>query len=80
MGDALKSFNKRVKDINDKFTKQMDAENKNHEILLAQNESTFKTALDSEDKKIDSLQKIQDQEVKDIFEDERTLLFIEKMR
>lgn len=55
MGDALKSFNKRVKDINDKFTKQMDAENKNHEILLAQNESTFKTALDSEDKKIDSL-------------------------
>ena len=38
MGDALKSFNKRVKGIEDKFTKQMDAENHNHEIVLAQNE------------------------------------------
>ena len=38
MGDALNSFNKRVKDIEDKFTKEMDAENRNHEIVLSQNE------------------------------------------
>jgi len=33
----------------------MDEENHNHEIVLAQNETTFKTALDSEHKKIESL-------------------------
>lgn len=55
----------------------MEDENHNHEILLAQNEQTFKSAMESENKKIESLQRIQDQEVKDIFEDDRTLLFIE---
>lgn len=58
MGDALNSFNKKMKGIADKFNKQMEEENHKHEIVLSQNETTFKSALDSENKKIESLQKI----------------------
>ena len=55
MGDALKQFNKKMKGISDKYAKQMAEEKHNHEIVLAQNETTFKTALESENKKIESL-------------------------
>ena len=63
MGDALNSFNKKMKGISERYQKflrkkiqkQMNEENHNHEIVLAQNETTFKTALESENKKIESL-------------------------
>ena len=50
--------------------------------LKLENEELRKSydAVLSENKKLSSLQRIQDQETKDIFEDERTLLFIQTMR
>ena len=47
---------------------------------MSQTESSFKASLQGEKKKFDALKKIHDQEVQDIFEDERTLAFIKDMR
>ena len=43
---------------------------------MQQDETTFKESLDSENKKYEALQKIHDQEIKDIFENQQNLAFI----
>jgi hypothetical protein len=43
---------------------------------MQMDETTFKQNMESEQKKYDSLKKIHDQEVKDIFENEDNLAFI----
>ena len=80
MGDALLEFKKKMSKIELKYKKEMAEADATHQKILAQTESTFKEALGNEKKKYDSLKSIHDQEVTDIFEDERTLNFIKDMR
>ena len=47
---------------------------------MTQSESTFQASIQGEKKKIETLNNMHSQEVKDIFEDEKTLAFIRKMR
>lgn len=54
----------------------MENVDKQHQKLMQMDETTFKSNLDSENKKYDSLKKIHDQEVRDIFENEENLAFI----
>ena len=80
MGDALLEFKKKMSKVELKYKKDMEDADMTHQKILAQNESTFKEALANENKKYDSLKQIHDQEVTDIFEDEKTLSFIKDMR
>ena len=76
MGQALNDFKDKMKHTQDKYKVDMENTDKQHQKLMQMDETTFKSNLDGENKKYDSLKKIHDQEVKDIFENEENLAFI----
>lgn len=80
MGNALNQFKQKMKETQEKYKHDMEKQEQQHQKLMAQDETTFKESLETENKKYDSLKKIHDQEVKDIFENEENLAFIKQMR
>lgn len=80
MGSALAQFKARMESTEQKYKKDLQKKEETHQKLMSQTESSFKASLQSEQKKFDALKKIHEQEVADIFEDERTLSFIKNMR
>ena len=58
----------------------MQQETDNHQKLISQSENTFQASIQGEKKKFETLSSMHNQEVKDIFEDDKTLMFIKKMR
>lgn len=76
----MAQFKSRMRETEEKFKRDLKKKEEQHERLMSQTESSFKASLQGEQKKFDALKKIHDQEVRDIFEDERTLAFIKNMR
>lgn len=80
MGSALNEFKDKIGKTQEKYKNEMETQQKNHQKVLDEDESTFKKSLAGEQKKIESLDKIQTKEVDDIFENEHNLAFIKSMR
>ena len=80
MGNALTTIKEKMQAIQKNYADKLQQETENHQKLMSQSESTFQASIQGEKKKIETLNSMHSQEVKDIFEDEKTLSFIKKMR
>lgn len=80
MSAAEHTFNGKMQSLKDTFMKQLDDAKKASEKKGTQNEASFQASLKTEQKKQETLMQMHEQEIKDIFEDEKTLNFIQQMR
>lgn len=58
MGSALNEFKDKIGKTQEKYKNEMETQQKNHQKVLDEDESTFKKSLAGEQKKIESLDKI----------------------
>lgn len=80
MGEALVAFKSKMSKIEFTFKQHMKHQDDDNAIFLNQSDLTFKEQMQSVKDKTDQLMRIHDSEVKEIFNDEKTLNFIQKMR
>ena len=79
--DSIKHQNeKKLKEIKDKYNQELTEAEKKNQLNLEKTGKELDAALEGEKKKTETLTKMNEQEVKDIFEDKKTLSFIQKMR
>lgn len=80
MGEALIGFKSKISKIEFTFKQHMKHQDEDNAIFLTQSDLSHKEQMESVKEKTESLKRIHDSEVKEIFNDEKTLNFIQKMR
>jgi len=79
--ESIKHQNeKKLKEIQANYDQELVEADKKNQMNLEKTSKELDAALQGEKKKTETLTKMNEQEVKDIFEDKKTLSFIQKMR
>ena len=80
MSSIKEENDKKLAEIKEKYDRKMKDAETNGQKKLELTTKELNAALQGEKKKTETLSKMNEQEVKDIFEDKKTLAFIQKMR
>jgi len=76
----MKQFESQVSSIKQKFDKDLADVETNKTKAMAQEKEKFSKEMQNVKEDINAINKLHDQEVQNVFEDEKTLSFIQKMR
>lgn len=80
LADNMKEFESQVSQLKQKFEKDLAEVETKKTKAMAQEKEKFSKQMQNVKEDINAINKLHDQEVQNVFEDEKTLGFIQKMR